>query len=70
MALTFGLLPRSRTNVSGSSEFSAAAGRRFGAVVESLDPNPVQIVVERAMYMGPGGITWVAGTNVLATRLP
>jgi Tol biopolymer transport system component len=66
---TFGLLPRSRTNVSVSSEFPAAVGRRFGAVVESLDPNPVQIVVERAMYTSPGGITWAAGTNALATRL-
>jgi uncharacterized repeat protein (TIGR01451 family) len=70
---TFNLLPRSRRNVSVSSEFPAAAGRRFGALIESLDTQAgpaAQIVVERAMYTSPGGATWTAGTNALATRLP
>ena len=66
----FALLPRSRTNVSVSVEFPAAAGRRFGAVVESLGAAPAQIVVERAMYWDALGQTWAAGTNALATRLP
>ena len=66
----FPLLPRSRTNVSVSSEFTSVAGRRFGAVIESLGPSPAQIVVERAMYTSPGGAIWTAGTNALATRLP
>jgi hypothetical protein len=30
---------------------------------------PAQLVVERAMHTSPGGITWAAGTNALATRL-
>jgi hypothetical protein len=67
---TFALLPRSRTNVAVSTEFPSATGRRFGAVVESLGATPAQIVVERAMYTSPGGVTWAAGTNALATRLP
>ncbi len=64
------LAPRSRTNVAVSSEFPAAAGRRFATLVESLGATPPQIVVERAMYTSPGGVTWAAGTNALATRLP
>jgi hypothetical protein len=53
--------------VSASIDFPGAAGRRFGAVVESLGATPAQIVVERAMYTSPGGVTWAAGTNALAT---
>jgi hypothetical protein len=67
---TFPLLPRSRANVNVSGEFPNAAGRRFGTVIESLGATPAQIVVERAMYTSPGGVTWAAGTNALATRLP
>ncbi len=67
---TYALRARSRTNVSVSVDFPAAAGRRFGAVVESLGATPAQIVVERAMYTSPGGVTWTAGTNALATPLP
>jgi hypothetical protein len=69
-ARTFALLPSSRTNVSVSTEFTQAAGRRFGSVIESVGTTPAQIVVERAMYTSPGGVTWAAGTNALATRLP
>ena len=67
---TFSLLPQSRTTVSVSAEFPAAVGRRFGSVVDSLGPSPPAIVVERAMYTSPGGATWAAGTNALATPLP
>ncbi len=67
---TFSLLPRSRTTVSVSAQFPAAVGRRFASVVESLGPSPPAIVVERAMYTSPGGVTWAAGTNALATPLP
>jgi hypothetical protein len=47
------------------------AGKRFGAVVESLDTNgqTAQIVVERAMYWDAGGLWWAAGTNVVATKV-
>lgn len=46
-----------------------AAGRRFGAVVESLGDAPAQIVVERAVYWDAAGQRWAAGTNALATKL-
>ena len=59
----------SRTNVAVGVDVPASAGRRFGAVVESLGSNPVQIVVERAMYNNAGGVRWAAGSNNLATRL-
>ena len=65
----------SRYNVDlGAAAFIAARDRRFGAIVESLavqgETAPAQIVVERAMYSDAGGVTWAAGTNALATRLP
>jgi len=66
----FALRAQSRTNVSVSVEFTQAAGRRFGALIESLGAPPAQIVVERAMYTSPGGATWAAGTDALATRVP
>ena len=68
-ALTVGVRANSRTNVAVGVDVPAAAGRRFGAVIESLGANPAQIVVERAMYGNAGGVTWAAGSNNLATRL-
>jgi len=65
----FSLLPRSRRNVNVSVDFPGAAGRRFGSVIESLGSPAAQIVVERAMYTSPGGVTWAAGTNALASRV-
>jgi hypothetical protein len=69
------LAARSRTNIpvgfaeSAGGFGAVAAGRRFGALVESLGPSPVQIAVERAMYTSTGALTWSAGTNAVATRL-
>jgi len=63
------LLPRSRQSVNVSADFAPLQNRRFAAIVESLGSTPAQIVVERAMYTSPGGQTWAAGTNALATRL-
>jgi alpha-tubulin suppressor-like RCC1 family protein len=65
-----GLAPKSRFNVPVGYWFPEAAGRRFGAIVESLGPNPAPIVVERAMYWDAAGQRWAAGTNALATKLP
>ena len=65
---TFGLLPKSRRSIDVGTEFPAAAGRRFGASIESLGSAPAQIVVERAMYTSPGGTFWAAGTNAGATK--
>jgi hypothetical protein len=44
------------------------ANAEFGVVVEST--NGVPIAVERATYWDAGGVTWAAGTNVVATRIP
>lgn len=38
----------------------------FGALIESTQP----IAVERAMYSNAHGLTWAAGSNATATRLP
>ena len=43
-----------------------AEGETFGAIITSTQP----IVVERALYMDSAGVTWAAGTNATATRLP
>jgi hypothetical protein len=59
----------SRFNVSVAHQFPNAAGRRFGALVESLGDPAAEIVVERAMYWDAAGQSWAAGTNALATRL-
>jgi hypothetical protein len=67
---TFALNASSRFSVSAKHEFPEAAGRRFGAIVESLGDPPAELVVERAMYSSAGGVRWAAGTNALATRLP
>lgn len=67
---TFALAPSSRFNVDVSAHFPAARGRRFGAIVRSTGPNPVDVVVERAMYGSVGGQTWAMGSAALAARLP
>jgi hypothetical protein len=60
---------RSRLNVPVGLDFAEAAGRRFGAIVESVGASAAAIVVERAMYWDASGQAWAAGTNALATRL-
>ena len=42
------------------------ANEHFGAVVTSDQP----IAVEHALYWDANGVTWAAGTNATATRLP
>ena len=69
-AQTFPLLPNSRFNVALSPMFPSSLNQRYGTIVESIGPTPVQIVVERAMYTNAGGVVWAAGSNALATRLP
>jgi Tol biopolymer transport system component len=66
----FALPANSRTNVPvNDSRFAGVAGKRFGAVVESLGAVPAQIAVERAMYSNANGVHWAAGTSATATRL-
>ena len=64
----FDVAAASRLNVDVRAEFPQAAGRGFGAVVESL--NGQALVVERSMYNDANGLRWAAGTNALATPLP
>jgi hypothetical protein len=59
----------SRTNVAVSDRFPSLRGLRFSAIIESIGDAPVPIVVERSMYESPAGVTWAAGTAILATRL-
>ena len=50
----------------GESYIVTRTALRFGAVITSTQP----IAVERAMYSDVSGVTWQAGTNATATRLP
>jgi len=53
----------------GVDYFVNAAGRRVGALVESVGASPVPITVERAMYSDAEGQAWAAGHNAVATRV-
>jgi hypothetical protein len=64
----YDLPAKSRTNVPIDRDFTSAT--RFAIVVESLGVPPVPIVVERATYASPGGVTWASGGNALASPLP
>ncbi len=68
-AKAFTVNPRSRFNVQVRSEFPSVAGRHFSMLVESVDLDPIGIVVEAAVYSDTNGVTWQAGANTLATRL-
>jgi uncharacterized repeat protein (TIGR03803 family) len=62
------LPPRSRTSV------AVGVGTTWqmieGLLVESEGAPAAPIVVEMATYASPGGVTWAAGGNALATPLP
>ena len=63
---TLGIAAQGRGTVRIASAFPDAAGRRFGAIVESVGA-PAALVVERAMYTSVGGDVWSGGTNALGT---
>jgi YVTN family beta-propeller protein len=67
---TYDVAPASRFNVAvvpgPSSMVPELADESFGARIESTQP----IVVERSVYSNANGVTWAAGTNATATRLP
>lgn len=69
--LTNALTPTRRLTLDVEAEFPEVAGRRFGAIVESLGDTGTKmpLVVERAMYSDANGVLWAAGTNVVATRI-
>jgi len=64
----FTLPASSRNNIDIGANFNVA-GKRFAVVVESTGSNPVQVVVERAMYSDANGQFWAAGSNAVATKL-
>jgi autotransporter-associated beta strand protein len=65
---SFVVAPTSRVNVpvGPGTEVPELADESFGAIITSTQP----IAVERAMYSDVNGVTWAAGTNATATRLP
>ncbi len=66
---TFAVAPSSCFNVAISgpqSDVRELADEFFGARIDSTPP----IVVERSVYSNANGVTWAAGTNATATRLP
>jgi hypothetical protein len=65
----FTMVPSSRFTVPLDGALAVAQGKRFSTIVESLGPNPMQIVVERAMYSDAQGVTWAAGSSAVATKL-
>jgi hypothetical protein len=67
---TFDVAPHSRFNVDVRTLFPEAAGKGFGAVIESAEPGVVPIVVEWSIYSDALGTFWAAGANALATPVP
>jgi hypothetical protein len=63
---TFTVQPGNRFNVAVGVDVPEISSERFSAVITATRP----IAVERAMYSDQGGVTWQAGTNAIATRLP
>jgi hypothetical protein len=59
----------SRINVQMSTDFPQANGKRFATLIESIGQTPAQIVVERAQYSSPGGVTWSTGSAAIGTKL-
>jgi uncharacterized repeat protein (TIGR01451 family) len=66
---TFTVAANSRFNIAPYAHFPETRGKRFGMIVESIGGQPIEIVVERAMYSDAQGVNWAAGTNALATKL-
>ena len=73
LASPMALAAHSRTTLPMGTIFPSVRGKRFATIVESLGPNPAQIVVERAMYndavINGQTVVWAAGSNAIATRL-
>jgi hypothetical protein len=63
---------RSLYDLFGTSDSDFTMGYPGGVIVESVGPGAAaaQLVVERSTYWDAAGVTWAAGTNVLATPVP
>jgi hypothetical protein len=69
IAKTVSVAATSRLNVAitgAASDVPELADEAFGTRIDSTQP----IIVERSMYTDANGVTWAAGTNATATRLP
>jgi hypothetical protein len=62
------LNPTSRLNVHAIDDAPGLGEGVFTAEIQVLNYQP--IAVEKAMYWNAVGMTWAAGTNVTATRMP
>jgi len=65
---TLGVAGQGRGTVRIASAFPDSAGRRFGAIVESI-AGSTALVVERAMYTSTAEDVWAGGTNALGTPI-
>jgi YVTN family beta-propeller protein/autotransporter-associated beta strand protein len=66
---TVTVAPTSRVNIAitgPGSDVPELADETFSTIIESTQP----IIVERSMYTDANGVTWAAGTNATASRLP
>jgi hypothetical protein len=66
---TFTVAATSRFNIAvtgAGSDVPELIDESFGTVIGSTQP----VIVERALYLDAGGVTWAAGTSATATRLP
>ena len=66
---TFPVGANSRVTVNVRGEFPEALNRGFGVLVESVGPQPLALVVERALYNNANGLFWAAGNDALGARL-
>jgi len=65
--LTVAAMSRVNLAVTGAgSDVPELADEAFGTVIDSTQP----VIVERSMYTDANGVTWAAGTNATASRLP
>lgn len=63
---TYSVNPSSRHTVAVNSAVPELVNEEFAAVITSTTP----IAVERALYWNAGGVTWAAGRNAPAIRVP
>ena len=66
----FPIAGHARSTIDIGADFPDTTGRRYGTLVESAGPTPLDLVVERSMYSNSGGVPWAAGTCAPARRLP
>jgi hypothetical protein len=66
---TFTVAPTSRFNIAVNGPGSSVpelTDESFATIIDSTQP----VIVERSLYTDAAGVTWAAGTNATATRLP